>query len=110
MFQPHVHPNLIHRRELLKNGGLGLGAIALTSLMESDRLLSADGSVGRDTLKQPLQHSGQPGLPHFAAKAKRVIYLFQSGAPSQMDLFDYKPMLAGDLGPIYQTLSVRGSG
>ena len=34
---------------------------------------------------------GLPGLPHFAPKAKRVIYLFQSGAPSQMDLFDYKP-------------------
>ena len=98
MFQPHVHPNLIHRRELLKNGGLGLGAIALTSLMDSDRLLSADGSVGRDTLNPPSQHSGQAGLPHFAAKAKRVIYLFQSGAPSQMDLFDYKPLLAGRFG------------
>src|SRR5262249_28652274 len=36
---------------------------------------------------------GLPGLPHFPAKAKRVIYLFQSGAPSQMDLFDYKPRL-----------------
>ncbi len=35
-----------------------------------------------------------PGLPHFAPKAKRVIYLFQSGAPSQLDLFDYKPQLA----------------
>ena len=33
------------------------------------------------------------GLPHFAPKAKRVIYLFQNGAPSQLDLFDYKPML-----------------
>ena len=36
---------------------------------------------------------GLPGLPHFTPKAKRVIYLFQSGAPSQMDLFDYKPKL-----------------
>src|SRR5208282_1880639 len=36
---------------------------------------------------------GLPGLPHFAASAKRVIYLFQSGAPSQIDLFDYKPQL-----------------
>ena len=39
--------------------------------------------------------SGLPGLPHFAARAKRVIYLFQSGGPSQMDLFDPKPALAG---------------
>src|SRR5215831_2676096 len=36
---------------------------------------------------------GLPGLPHFPPKAKRVIYLFQSGAPSQMDLFDPKPQL-----------------
>src|SRR5213078_1590183 len=38
-------------------------------------------------------HGGLPGLPHFAPKAKRVIYLFQSGGPSQMELFDYKPRL-----------------
>ena len=37
---------------------------------------------------------GLPGLPHFPPKAKRVIYLFQHGAPSQLDLFDYKPNLA----------------
>ena len=36
---------------------------------------------------------GLPGLPHFPAKAKRVIYLFQSGGPSQIELFDYKPRL-----------------
>src|SRR4029077_8930844 len=36
---------------------------------------------------------GLPGLPHFAAKAKRVVFLHQSGGPSQMDLFDYKPTL-----------------
>ena len=50
-----------------------------------DRARAADGaSRGRRRL---------PGLPHFPAKAKRVIYLFQSGAPSQLDLFDYKPTL-----------------
>ncbi|HEY2014575.1 MAG TPA: DUF1501 domain-containing protein, partial [Bryobacteraceae bacterium] len=38
---------------------------------------------------------GLPGLPHFPAKAKRVIYLFQSGGPSQIELFDYKPRLVG---------------
>src|SRR6516225_2329677 len=38
-------------------------------------------------------HGGLPGLPHFPARARRVIYLFQSGAPSQMDLFDHKPKL-----------------
>src|SRR4029079_9231357 len=37
---------------------------------------------------------GLPGLPHFAPKDQRVIYMFQGGAPSQLDLFDYKPQLA----------------
>ena len=37
--------------------------------------------------------AGLPGLPHFPPKAKRVIYLFQSGGPSQIELFDYKPRL-----------------
>src|SRR3954449_8635013 len=39
------------------------------------------------------EQRGLPGLPHFAPKAKRVIYLFQSGGPSQIELFDYKPRL-----------------
>src|SRR5205814_8597539 len=44
---------------------------------------------------QPLAHAigALPGLPHFAPKAKRVIYMFQNGAPSHVDLFDYKPKL-----------------
>ncbi|MSQ96257.1 MAG: DUF1501 domain-containing protein [Gemmataceae bacterium] len=68
------------RRYFLQQSGLGLGAVALASLLSED-------AGAQDTV-------GLPGLPHFAAKAKRVIYLFQSGAPSQMDLFDYKPRLA----------------
>ena len=46
------------------------------------------------------QTGGLADLPHFAPKAKRVIYLHQSGAPSQMDLFDYKPKLATQLRPV----------
>lgn len=64
------------RRYFLQRAGLGVGAAALASLLSND--------AHADAL---------PGLPHFAPKAKRVIYLFQSGAPSQMDLFDYKPAL-----------------
>ena len=61
----------------------GLGAIALASLLpRSGFALNEAKSIG-----------GLAGLPHFAPKAKRIIYLFQSGAPSQMDLFDYKPLL-----------------
>src|ERR1700716_2492090 len=74
------HPSLETRRYFLQRSGFGLGAVALASLLSEDA--GAQESAG-----------GLPGLPHFAAKAKRVIYLFQSGAPSQMDLFDYKPLL-----------------
>ncbi len=59
---------------------MGLGALSLASLFNP--------IWGKDLAAV----SGQ-ALPHFSAKAKRVIYLFQSGAPSQMDLFDYKPLL-----------------
>ena len=63
--------------------GVGLGALA--------SLLSADGYAASPTVDA--QTGGLAGLPHFAPTAKRVIYLFQSGAPSQLDLFDYKPGL-----------------
>jgi uncharacterized protein (DUF1501 family) len=68
------------RRAFLGRSTLGLGSIAMGALMNG----SAQKAVAADVLA---------GLPHFAPKAKRVIYLFQSGGPSQMDLFDYKPGL-----------------
>jgi len=66
------------RRQWLGATSVGLGAAALQCLLAEDAPASA-----------------LPGLPHHAPRAKRVIYLFQSGGPSQMDLFDYKPRLAG---------------
>src|SRR5262245_52032996 len=71
---------LINRRQFFSRTSTGIGVAALASLLDSELLAQADSS-------------GLPGLPHFTPKAKRVIYLFQSGAPSQMDLFDYKPKL-----------------
>src|SRR5712692_11811748 len=65
------------RRHFLLNTSSGIGTAALATLLAKDFQASA----------------GLPGLPHFAPKAKRVIYLFQHGAPSQLDLFDYKPKL-----------------
>jgi len=65
------------RRHLFSRTAAGIGAAALGSLL-------ADNAGAAEML---------PGLPHFAPKAKRVIYLFQSGGPSQMELFDYKPRL-----------------
>ncbi len=69
----------LSRRQLLQHTSLGLGAAALAHLLGG----SAPAATG-----------GLAGLPHFAPKAKRVIYLMQSGAPSHVDLFDYKPLLA----------------
>jgi uncharacterized protein (DUF1501 family) len=71
------------RRAVLRSGAMGVGAAALNSLISGD---AAAGSQASAT-------TGLPGLPHFAPKAKRVIYLCQSGAPSQLDLFDWKPQL-----------------
>src|SRR6202043_74198 len=76
----------VNRRQFLARSGLNLGTITLGSLLGGDLLRAAPANPGA-------QAGGLPGLPHFTPKAKRVIYLFQSGAPSQMDLFDHKPAL-----------------
>ena len=74
----------LNRREFLRKSGMGLGAMALSSLMNPLEAFSATGKdPGRGIL----------GSPHFVPKAKRVIYLFQSGGPSQFETFDHKPML-----------------
>ena len=75
-----------NRRHFLKNFGFGIGGLALGSLLDPFKMTSSDSSG-------PQLQSGPLPLPHFAPKAKRVIYLFQSGGPSQLDLFDYKPYL-----------------
>ncbi len=71
----------INRRHFLSKLGLGIGSVALGSLLVPD-LFS-----GKEESSVPL------GIPHFAPKAKRIIYLFQNGAPSQLESFDYKPTL-----------------
>src|SRR5262245_34168581 len=81
---PLIDPAPSPRREFLKASS-GLGIAALAWLLNQER-------AAADTPKPAA--GGLPELPHFIARAKRVIYLFQSGAPSQMDLFDYKPKLA----------------
>jgi hypothetical protein len=74
----------ITRRHFFSKTARGLGAVALASLLP--RVLQAAGTAAKSD-------NGLPDFPTLAPKAKRVIYLFQSGAPSQMDLFDYKPLL-----------------
>ena len=75
----------ITRRALFGRTALGIGTAALASLLDRD-LTAATSPAG-------LLSPGLPGLPHLAPKAKRVIYLFQNGAPTHVDLFDYKPKL-----------------
>ncbi|MCO5297246.1 MAG: DUF1501 domain-containing protein [Fimbriimonadaceae bacterium] len=75
----------LSRRQFFSAGAKGLGAVALTSLLARDGLGALlPGTHGTQ---------GLPGVPHFTPKAKRVIVLWQGGAPSQVDLFDYKPGL-----------------
>ena len=78
--EQHTHDQL-SRRNFLSQTSLGLGAAALSALLGNGSAQAA-----------PLG-GGALGKPHFAPKVKRVIYLLQSGAPSQLDLFDYKPKL-----------------
>jgi len=70
-----------NRRRFLSRLSLGIGSAALGSLLIPDLFSKGE------------EDAVLTGLPQFAPKAKRVIYLFQNGAPSQLDLFDYKPML-----------------
>lgn len=67
---------------------MGLGALAAGSLLGNTVLPTSTAPAAA-----PLLNGGLPGLPHFAPRAKRVVYLFQSGGPSQLDLYDYKPRL-----------------
>lgn len=69
----------VTRRHFFSQCGIGVGSLALTGLMNNSVWANPDG--------------GLPDLPHFAPKAKRIVYLHMAGAPSQLDLFDHKPDL-----------------
>ena len=69
------------RRHFFQQAGFGIGSLALCSL------------VNRDLFAEAAANPMVPKAPHFAPKAKRIIFLFMAGAPSQLDLFDYKPAL-----------------
>ena len=81
----------ITRRHFINNTGrVGLGSAALMSLLSPNAFSSGTGLASNNG---PGYGPGEPGKMHFPGRAKRVIYLCQSGAPSQMDTLDYKPSL-----------------
>jgi hypothetical protein len=88
---------LENRRQFFGRASTGIGTAALATLLAGDALagdaLTDPASVANVPNQEP-RFGGLPGVPHFAPQAKRVIYLMQSGAPSHVDLFDYKPKLA----------------
>src|SRR5436305_683205 len=75
----------VTRRQLFRRCGTGMGAIALTSLLNENLLGATSPAPELDPLA--------PRAPHFAPRAKNIIYLHMAGAPSQLDLFDNKPKL-----------------
>src|SRR5438876_3915563 len=79
----HEHIHTLTRRHFFGRGALGLGTAALASLLPA-KIRAGDHASPT---------GGLPDLPHFAPKAKRAIYLFMNGGPSQMDLLDYKPAM-----------------
>jgi hypothetical protein len=89
----HEHQLLLTRRHFFGRAAAGIGTAALASLLDGDRPGSASPPPQPSPARGEGVVGGLPGLPHFRPTARRVIYLFQSGAPSQMDLFDYKPRL-----------------
>ena len=91
------HQLNFNRRRFLSQLGLGVGGVALGSLLMPD-LFNRNNDAEANL---------SPGIPDFAPKAKRVIYMFQNGAPSQLESFDYKPRLAEMFGQELPA-SIRG--
>ncbi|MCH2570970.1 MAG: DUF1501 domain-containing protein [Planctomycetes bacterium] len=83
------HQQNLTRRLFFNRSGISLGSAALTWMLHNEKAQSK--STDNTTQTQ----TAHTDIPHFKPRAKRIIYLFQSGAPSQMDLFDFKPTLQG---------------
>lgn len=87
----------LDRRHFLTKSTMGLGALAVGSLFGASKLFGASQSAA-PALNNDSQEAILAALPHIAPKAKRVVYLFMSGGPSQFETWDYKPKLADMFG------------
>jgi hypothetical protein len=83
--EPNQLAHWLNRRTFLSQVGLGVGSAALSSLLGREAAALSTSARGG--------YHGLPDLPHFAGKAKRVIFLCMAGGPSQLETFDYKPKL-----------------
>jgi len=90
---PDTNSMRLSRRELLRRSSIGFGSLALASML-AEEASSAEAAIASSTAKAPLA----PRAPHFAPRARRVIFLFMHGGPSQVDTFDHKPLLDRDHG------------
>ena len=81
----------INRRYFFGKAATGIGGAALAALLGKESRAGDDKAFAASSASD---EGALPGLPHFAPKAKRVIYLFQNGAPTHVDLFDYKPLIS----------------
>lgn len=88
----------LDRRQFLTKTSLGLGALAVGSLLGCRNEFGAKSTISPGELSEDSQEAILRALPHFAPKAKRVVYLFMSGGPSQFETFDYKPKLTALFG------------
>ena len=82
-----LNPTDVNRRTFLSTTGVGIGAAALQSMLAKDSI------AAKPDQKSVANVAGVSGLPHFAARAKRVIFLCMAGGPSHLETFDYKPKL-----------------
>ena len=85
-----THGLNLTRREFFGRTATGIGTVALADLLRRDGLAAPEHNA---VCSLPSGIGGLPALPHFAPRAKHVIYLFQNGAPTHVDLFDWKPKL-----------------
>ena len=90
----NIEDYFLTRRQFLNRIGLGLGGLALATMLDPYNLVAADaGKVGAANGKRVVVSPLAPKPPHFPAKAKAVIHIFAQGAPSHVDTWDPKPLL-----------------
>jgi Protein of unknown function (DUF1501) len=89
MNEKHDALRQVTRRHFFRETGLGIGALALSSLINEDLFGQSNQNIQTDAALKSME----PKPPHFTPRCKNVIYLFMAGGPSQLDLFDYKPKL-----------------